>query len=187
MTALYTIGDFVGHIEPALTSAPMPALWYLLRLHPNYDMKAERQLHERGISAYVPKERRTLRTTWGRKVTKSIPVFPGAMFVPDFDADIAKLKRNAEGIGGFVKSAGQALRISLKTMDEIRKFEAKRNLDKNERRFQVGQRVRIKGGPFDMLEGRIDRLDTRFRLTVLIGILQGEVPSQFDEDQVEAV
>ena len=188
MTQALQIGDFVEFMPPpVMQAAPIPKLWYLLRLHPNYDLKAERQLHERGISAYVPKEQVTVRAVWhrNRTVQKIVPIFPGAMFVPDFDADIERLKRFAGGIGGFVKCAGQALRISLRTMDDIRRFEAKR--DPAERKFEVNQRVRLIGGPFDLMEGSIERLDPKYRIRVLIDFLGGRSTFELDEDQVEAV
>jgi transcriptional antiterminator RfaH len=187
MTALLNIGDFVEFVSHPAISTPLPAVWYLLRLHPNYDLKAERQLHERGISAYVPKEKKIVKGVWKRKIERIVPIFPGAMFIPDFEADIERLKRFADGIGGFVKYAGEAVKVRPNMMEQIRKFEAHQNRDPEKRKFRPGQKVRIVGGPFDLLEGRIQRLDARYRITVLIGILQGEVPAQFDEDQVEAV
>jgi len=185
MAQLLNIGDFVEYVQEPVIATPLPKLWYLLRLHPNYDLKAERQLHERGISAYVPKEKVKVRSAWHRIVERVVPIFPGAIFIPDFDADIARLKRNADGIGGFVKCAGEALRISLGTMAEIRRFEAKRDPDR--RKFHVDQRVRIIGGPFDMLERSIERLDPRYRIRVLIEVLGGRSTVEIDEDQVEAV
>jgi hypothetical protein len=190
--ALYSIGDFVEFVEkPPVIPAPSPKLWYLLRLHPNFDLKAERQLHERGISAYVPKEKRTIKGSWNRRFSRTVPMFPGAMFIPDFDADIAKLKNAAEGIGGFVKYCGkqgpEALKISLRVMEAVRRFEAKRNGLAEERKFRVDQKVRLIGGPFDMWEGRIDRIEPRYRITVLIEILTRQVPLHLDEDQIEAV
>lgn len=187
MSALYSIGDFVEFVEQPAVVASLPKLWYLLRLHPNYDLKAERQLHERGISAYVPKEKRKVKSVWGRRVLREVPIFAGTIFIPDFDANIQRLKHACEGVGGFVKCGTEALRISPSTMAEVRRFETKMNRDPGKRKFHIGQNVRIVGGPFDLLEGRIDRLDSRYRITVLISILQGEVPSQFEEDQVEAV
>lgn len=185
---LWNIGDFVEFVPMAINTSPLPKLWYLLRLHPNCDLKAERDLQERGISAYVPKMKQTIRTAWSRrKKLTTVPIFPGAMFVPDYEADIEKLRDSATGIGGFVKCAGEALRISLRTMDEVRRFETKQNRHPDQRKFKPGQKVRIIGGPFDLLEGSIQRLDPRFRITVLINLLQGEVPAQFDEDQVETV
>lgn len=188
MSALYSIGDFVEVVQQPITIAsPIPSLWYLLRLHPNYDLKAERQLHERGFSAYVPKEKRKIRTTWNRTIERTVPIFPGAMFVPDFNADLARLKAAADGIGGFVKYAGQCVKVSLATMAEVRRFEEKRNRTPFRRKFKVDQKVRVIGGPFDLLEGRIERLDHKYRIRVLIDLLTREVPIDLDEDQVEAV
>jgi transcription antitermination factor NusG len=186
MSALYSIGDFVEFVEQPAITAPMPSLWYLLRLHPNYDLKAERQLHERGISAYVPKERRKIKSVWGRRVLRQVPIFPGTMFIPDFDADIIRLKNACDGVGGFIKYGTEALRISLSTMAEVRRFETKMNRDPGKRKFHLDQKVRVIGGPFDLLEGRIDRLDARYRIRVLLNIL-GEASVELDEDQVEAV
>jgi len=187
MAQLLNIGDFVEFVPEPVIATPLPKLWYLLRLHPNYDLKAERQLHERGISAYVPKEKRTIKGSWNRRLSRTVPIFPGAMFIPDFDADIAKLKNAADGVGGFVKYCGDALKVSLRTMTEVRRFEAKRNGLPEERKFRVDQKVRLIGGPFDMWEARIDRLDPRYRITVLIDILTRQVLLHLDEDQIEAV
>ena len=187
MTQLLHKGDFVEFMPRPVIAAPMPQVWYLLRLHPNFDLKAERQLHQHGISAYVPKEIRIVRASRNRRVPRTVPIFPGAMFVPDFDADIARLKSAADGIGGFVKYCGEAVRVSLRVMNEVRRFETKRNRNPDERKFDVGERVRIVGGAFDMFEGRIDRLDPKYRITVLIELLTREVPVHLEEDQVEAV
>ena len=109
------------------------------------------------------------------------------MFVPDFDADIARLKANADGIGGFVKCAGEALHISLRTMADIRRFEDKQNRSPDKRKYHVGQRVRITKGPFELWEAEIERVDSRYRLSVLVNALGGLSSLQLDEDQVEAV
>src|SRR5882762_7233249 len=166
--------DFAALATPAVFSVPIASIWYLLRLHPNHDLKAERQLTDQGISVYVPKEQKTVRGVWNRKVQKTVPIFPGAMFVPDFEADIGRLKRYATGIGGFVKYNGNALRISLGIMDQIRKFEIKLNRDPERRKFKANQRIRITDGPFELWEGRIETLDTNYRLGVLIDLLGRE-------------
>jgi len=189
--ALYETRDFVACVQGPVIATPLPKLWYLLRLHPNYDLKAERQLHQHGISAYVPKEKRTIKGAWNRRLSRTVPIFPGAMFIPDFDADIARLKDAADGIGGFVKYCGkqgpEALKISLSVMADVRRFEARRNGLPEERKFRVDQKVRLIGGPFDMWEGRIERLDPRYRITILIEILTRQVLLHLNEDQIEAV
>src|SRR5487761_1810595 len=92
--------------------------------------------------------------------------------------------RYADGIGGLVKCAGEALKIPLKIMADIRDFEARR--DPQRRKFHVGQRVRITGGPFSLFEGKIERLDRAYRLSVLIDFLGAIRSIELDEDEVEA-
>lgn len=190
MTALakLEVGQFVEFVErPAMVDKPQPKCHYMLRLHPNYEMKAERQLHERDIDAYIPKEGRSMRTVWNRRRLRLVPLFSGIMFVPDFQADLSRLKSIADGIGGFVKSAGEAVRVSPRWMERIRRFELDMADRSGDRRFQIDQKVRIVGGHFDMWEGRIARLDSHHRLKVLLAIMEREVEVEFDEDQVEAV
>lgn len=187
MTALYSIGDFVGIVERPFMTAQMPALWYLLRLHPNYERKAERQLNDHGVQCYMPKETKLIKSVWGRRILKEIPLFSGAMFIPDFEADLAKLKRIASGIGGFVRSGDTPLTISLTWMEKIRKFEERVQSTAGNRKFQINQHVRIVGGQFDMWEGKVERLDSHHRLRILITLLEREVPVELDEDQIEAV
>ncbi len=188
MTALYSIGDFVGYVERPVRTKPEPQCHYMVRLHPNYEMKAERQLHERDIDAYLPKETRSVRGTWNRRPLRTLPIFSGIMFIPDYDANLMRLKSIADGIGGFVKVAGEALQVSPAWMDRIRRFELKMQQDAPNRRvFHLGQGVRIVGGAWDMWEGKIARLDRHRRLRVLITTVMGEVPVDLDEDQVEAV
>lgn len=184
---LYNIGDFVGYVEKPAAMARTPKCHYLLRLHPNYDLKAERQLAEHNVESYVPKEKKIVKSVWGRKVERMIPIFSGALFIPDYEADLARLKRIAPGIGGYVKSAGEAMKISIAWMDRIRKFEARVQGESGARKFSQGQRVRIVGGQFDMWEGTVERLDRHYRLRVLITLLEREVPVEIDEDQIEAV
>lgn len=185
LTAL-KINDFVGFVDRPAKAKPAPQCHYMLRLHPNFEKKAERQLHERDVDAYVPKEGRSVRTVWSRRVLRMIPLFSGIMFIPDYDADLSRLKSIASGIGGFVKRGDVAWPVSPAWMARIRRFELNMSEEKP-RLFHLDQKVRIVGGHFDMWEGKIARLDSHHRLRVLLNIMEREVPVEFDEDQIEAV
>ena len=180
--------ELVGQpTRPPVELKQSPSCWYILRLHPNYDLKAERQLAANGVSVYLPKEIRKVKTTWNRVIPKAKPIFPGTMFVPDFEADIARLKEMTNGIGGFIKREGQALAISLVWMERIRRFEAKMQSLSGKRKYQAGDRVRITSGPFNLWEGKIERLDPNARIGVLVEMFQREVLVQLGEDEIEAV
>jgi len=188
MTALYAIGDFVDIVERRPRAVPLPKLWYMLKLHPNYDLKAERQLADRGICAYLPKEMLVKKIGWGKYDRRRVPVFPGSIFVPDFEANLPRLKAIADGIGGFVRTGcGEPLRISLGWMERIRAFEHKLLAQPQGRKFAVGKKVRIVSGAWELWEGKVMRVDANHRIRILIESLLGEVPVELDESQVEAV
>jgi hypothetical protein len=183
------VGDFAGLVEQPMLSVPLPKLWYMLRVRPNSEITIERKLSDRGVSLYLPKEMRSVKTGWNRRLLRSFPVFEGALFIPDFEADLRRLKNVTNGIIGYIRFGQDAIRITPVIMGEIRKFEAWVSLSPSERKrwMAVDKQVRIKGGVLDMLVGRIASLDSHRRLTVLVDILGRMVPVELDEDQIEAI
>lgn len=189
MNMLYNIGDFVGYVETPMEISPMPSLWYLLRIQPNREMTVEEKLSKRGISVYLPKEKRSIKSTWSRRVLRTMPIFPGLLFIPDFEADLRRLKGLAEGIIGYVKFGDRAAAATPKVMASLRQLEAVIDIPVRlrPRAFALGQLVRVVDGPFEMWEGRIERLDSHGRLSVALNIFERETPVMLDEDQIEAV
>ena len=183
------IGDFVGFMDSCDVSLPIPKLWYLLRIQPNREMNVHDRLVDRGISSYLPKEKRSVRGTWSRRVLRTMPIFPGILFVPDFDADVRRLKALADGIIGFVMFGERAAYAAPDTMQKIRKVEIDLDVPPSQRprMFHLTQKVRVIDGPFDMWEGTIERLDSHGRLRVLLNVLERETPVEMDESQIEAV
>lgn len=183
------IGDFVCFMDSCDLSVPIPKLWYLLRIQPNREMTVEDKLRGRGVSTYLPKEKRTVKGVWSRRILRTMPIFPGLLFVPDFEADIRRLKNLAEGIIGFVTFGESAAFARPETMTKIRNLETTLDIPPKDRprSYAIGQAVRIVDGPFDMWEGTIERLDSHGRLRVLLNVLERETPVEMDESQIEAV
>lgn len=193
------IGDFVDVVERnAVASVPVsPDRWMLVRVHPN----RERQVHDRltasGICCYVPQFPRCVtvsrRFAWQQPIIqrRSTPVFPGLAFVPDFDADMARLRFLSDGVAGLLFVDGRAASLSSADVEAIRAIEADLSTPLSEARrrhhvFAVGDRVRVRdGSPFAMWTGRIDRLDGKGRLRVLIAAIKREVTVELSSHQVE--
>jgi transcriptional antiterminator NusG len=190
MTALsqLKIGDFVGFMDVDV-ALPIPKLWYLLRIHPNRELAVEHKLLDRGVSAWLPKEKRSVRSVWSRRVLRTTPLFPGLLFIPDFEADLRRLKSLAEGIVGYVKFGERTAAATPKVMASLRQLEAAVDIPPSlrPRAYAIGQLVRVLDGPFEMFEGRIERLDSHARLSVALTIFERETPVMLDEDQIEAV
>jgi transcriptional antiterminator NusG len=204
-------GDFVDMIDLDALHGPasvpvQPREWFILRTHPNCERKVMREFDRRHISGYCPmiwREQRVARlTTWGaqrltmRRVLQ--PLFPGLVFVPDFDADHVPVHAIRE-VSGWLRFGDWFARIPSERdrervgddlavgMSDIRALVAIANTphSKREAKFAKGDLVRIVDGPFRDFAGRIERLDSKGRLTVAIDIFGRLSSTTMSEWQIE--
>jgi transcriptional antiterminator NusG len=187
MTALYNIGDFVGYAEPPVVEAPIPKLWYMIRVMPNRELTVQDKLLTRGVCVYVPRETWSQRTVWNRRRICERPIFDGVIFVPDFDADIRRLRGYTDGLIGFVRFGDRAACAAAQIMEAIHRIEERLRLPLGKRKFAAGQQVRVISGPFGYFEGMIERLDSHGRLKVLLHVFERQVSVELEEAQIEPV
>lgn len=193
---MYKIGDVVGlvDVDDAPAVPVSPERWYLLRTHPGREFIVSDAFMHRGISHHLPT---FVRSVWAgghaarvsrHRRTVRRPLFPGVILVPDFEADIDRLKQTG-GVAGWLRIGDQAAAITPKVWREVRDIEAVLAVppSKRPRRFEVGQLVRIADGPLHMWIGRIERLDAKGRLRVLIAAAKRAFPVEVAEDEVEPV
>lgn len=193
---MYKIGDIVGVVDSSdeLAVPVSPERWYLLRTHPGREFSVSDAFIHRRISHYLPT---FVRSVWAggyaarvarHRRTVRRPLFPGIILVPDFEADIERLKQTA-GVSGWLKIGDAAAALRAKDWHDVREIEAVLAVppSKREQRFAVGQLVRITDGPLGMWTGRIERLDERGRLRVLIEVARRAFPVEIAGDEVEPV
>ena len=187
----YKIGDHVGMVDlcarNAVLEKPVARLWYVLEIRPGKDPSVMRALERRGIDGYSPQIKRT-EVFRGRKRDVCKPLFPGLILIPDYDAGL--VSRHIDGVIGFVTFGEFFMRLKPdgpQGVEQIRRMEAIGNvpLSKRKRMFEAGQLVRVVDGPFAYFSGRIERLDSRGRLSVLVDIFSRMTPVELEEGQVE--
>jgi transcription antitermination factor NusG len=162
----------------------------LVRLQPNTEIRVAKRLNDRGVPVYVPQERWSRKSSWNKKVVDIRPIFDGLMFVPADDrfADLHRMRYLSDGVVGFVQFNNGAFAIARPDdMAAICRLEERLRLPMGQRRYAVGQAVMVTSGPFGMLEGPIDRLDSNGRLRVLLDVLGSQVKVKLDETQIEPV
>lgn len=187
---LWKIGDFVDFIEkPAIPAPRVPKHHYMLRVVPNRELATEEKLTSRGVVVYLPKETETRKTGWNRHRSCTVAIFPGAIFIPEFEADLRRLKAIADAIIGYIRFESLPVVIRPKMMAEIVRFEKLLDVPAGQRKraFYVDQVVRIEQGQFEGWMARVARLDRNHRLTVLVNMFGRMVHVELNEDQVEAV
>ncbi len=163
---------------------------YMLRVVPNREVAVEERLLNHGMSVFLPTETKGRKTGWNRRRQSRVAIFYGTMFVPDFDADLRRLKTIADGIIGFHRwNNEQPIVVSPRWMAEIRAFARWCDVppSQRKRRYEVGDDVYIHSGPFAMFMGNLVSLDSQQRLTVVVNVFGRMTPVTLDEDQVEAV
>lgn len=194
------IRDYVDHVEVVAPAVPaQPGRWYILRVHPLCELRVQDKLTARGANCYAPRYPKQMtiprRFTWQRPIVqrRMVPLFPGIVFVPDFDADLARLKALSDGVAGFLHFGDRIASLSSQLMADVMGIEESLCLPLAQKKqvtrgLAVGMRVRIRdGSPFEMWTGRIERLDGRGRLRVLIDGIKREVAVEMSSHQVEPV
>lgn len=194
---LWKKGEFVDMIERPIErlEVSMPSRWYALRVHPNKEAKVMRTFHQRNISAYLPLVTRDEVATrhcrgfsykFNRRVTA--PLFSGLIFIPDFECGDDHVLR-VDGVVGLLRFGDWTAYLTPKLYADVRAIEAGSNipLSKRKRLYEIGQLVRVVDGPFAAFDGRIERLDSRGRLSVLVDVFKRMTPLELEEGQIEPV
>jgi transcriptional antiterminator NusG len=102
------------------------------------------------------------------------------------------LVRETTGVGDFTGSAGKPTPMSDEEVERILKL-AYPDADEDQALktaipFKPGDRVRVKEGNFQSLEGEVDRIDeANGRVTVIINIFGRSTPVVLDHWQVESL
>jgi transcription antitermination factor NusG len=150
--------------------------WYVVQAKARREAMAQRHLAGRGVEVFFPQ---LLLPRYLGRPGETVPMFPGYLFVQLVLEDQFDAVRWSPGVQRFVGGAGTAPAV---LDDEVVPFlrraataegviEARPNVD-------IGERVRINGGPFDGLVAVIQRPpDARGRVKVLMELLTGRLVS----------
>lgn len=146
--------------------------WYVLTSKPRQDAYAEEQLNNQGYNTYRPIAVREQRRR-GKlfKVTESL--FPRYLFIElDVERDNWSPIRSTYGVSDFVKFGGMPMSVPESLVENLRHREAQyqdRFIDLD--RFQHGDVVVIKSGPFEGLNAVFERYNGEERAILLMNIL----------------
>jgi transcriptional antiterminator RfaH len=165
--------------------------WFLAQLKPNCSGVAERNLRRQGFTTFLPLTEETQRKPSGF-VTKTVPLFPGYIFV-QVNAALG-LWRSINSTYGITKlvSFGSApadvptgLVETLQAgCDETGKLQPIEPLSE---RLKVGDTVRFLNGPFTDLLSEITDLAADRRVWVLLDILGSKTRVSAKPEQLERV
>jgi transcriptional antiterminator NusG len=170
-----------------LTPLFEPTYWYAVQTRARHEKKVAKQLQEKGATTFLPLVTQTHRWSDRRKVIE-LPLFPCYTFArlaPALEMRLSALQ--TPGVLSIVGAHGVGAPIPDKEIEDIQKLLVQNVSSSLYPFIKVGQRVRIRGGCLDGVEGILVAEKSNRRLVVSVELIQRAVSVQIDGYEVEAI
>jgi transcription termination/antitermination protein NusG len=127
--------------------------WFAIQVRYRFEKKAAAQLNQKSCEVYLPM--RTERHTWSdRKKMVTIPLFPGYAFVRiDQSREARQAVLKTVGVTGFVHFGGIVTAVPAKQIEDLQRLLREKGAFSMHPFVKVGQRVRIRSGCLQGIEG----------------------------------
>lgn len=156
--------------------------WYALYVRPRHEKTVSSQLQARQQETFLPLY--STKNRWAdRWKTVMLPLFPGYVFCR-FDLASRATVLAASGIVDLVRLGGEPAAIDESAIEAIRSIVNSGALVEPYPDLARGDRVVIRGGPFNGLSGTLMEVRNSLRLVVSIDLLCRSVLVEIDRDWV---
>ena len=146
--------------------------WYAIRTRSRHEKKIALELREKGISHFLPLQTQVHR--WSdRNKQVEVPLFPGYVFVrtvPVAEARVSVL--HTHGVVGFVGEQGKGTPIPDKEIEDIQTILEQKVPFTMHPFLNLNQRVRIRGGCLDGVEGMLVGMNPDLSLVVSVELIK---------------
>jgi transcription antitermination factor NusG len=161
--------------------------WYAIQTRSRHEKVVERQLQGQGVNVFYPVISQVHRWSDRKKVVEC-PLFAGYAFVriaPSAEERVRVLKTH--GVVQFVGERGQGTPIPAEQIQSVQAVVAG-NMPFSKHAFlKVGQRVRVRGGSLDGIEGILVAHNGGRQLVISVEPIQRSLSISIDGYQVEPV
>ncbi len=157
--------------------------WYALYTRPHHEKVVACALANKGFDVFLPLY--TAGHRWKDRVKQlSLPLFPCYVFLKDsLERRLDVLK--TPGIHQILMSCGRPAEIPEAEVEAIRLAVATTLRIEPHPFLQNGDRVRVKAGPLEGVEGILVRKKNLFRLVLSVDMLGKAIALEVDSSQVE--
>jgi len=139
--------------QPHHSESSFSQSWFAIQTRYRFEAKIASQLGRKGIEAFLPLMNETHRWSDRRK-TISLPLFSGYVFVRPHPNPASRMQvLRTAGVIGFVSAHGNAVPIPTRQIEDLRRLLEQKVPCALHAFLKVGQRVRIRGGCLEGLEG----------------------------------
>jgi len=116
-------------------------------------------------------------------------LYPGYIFIKaDLDQNLQSLLRRVPRVLGIVSAGGKPVVVPESQIEAIKERIRKGVPRIRKLKYDIGDKVKIKEGPFIGFEGTISEIDPEHeRIIVLVNIFDRQTPVELEFDQVEKI
>jgi len=162
------------------------AEWYAIHTYPRHEKRVAADLERRQIETYLPLVAEEHQWSDRRK-TVDLPLFSCYVFARIRPTAAERVKvLQAPGVIGFVGSQRQGTPIAEQEIEVVRQLLKSEVKFKTHPFLKVGQRVRVRGGALDGMEGLLVRRSGEQRLVVSVATIERSLSISVEGYQVES-
>jgi transcription antitermination factor NusG len=158
--------------------------WYAAFTLPRHEKSAINHLGLRQIESFLPTYKAVHVWKNRQRASLNLPLFPGYLFVR-----IARQERirvlETPGVLRIVGNQRESVPIANSVVDFLRSDPCAQTIEPYAE-MVVGQKVRIKGGAFAGIEGRLVRRNRNLRFVLTIQLIDQHAAVEIDADNLEA-
>jgi len=163
------------------------SFWFAVQTRPRHEKKVDSELREKGIRSFLPLHRE--RRRWSdRYQWVELPMFSQYLFVNLLPTPESRLRvLQTAGIVQFVGATGAGTPIPTEQIESLHAIVSQRIPAAPHEFLRVGERVRIRGGALDGIEGILSGIRNDKSLVVSVDLIQKSVAIRIDGFEVERV
>ncbi len=161
-------------------------VWYAIQTRYRYEKKVTRALDRKGIATFLPLLQEIHR--WSDREQKiETPLFPGYTFAQvELTAGTRKSVLQTGGVIAWVGSQDEVTPIPPRQIEDLRRLLGQKLRCSLSPFLTSGQRVRIRGGCLDGLEGILEKNEAA-RLVISIESIQRSIAIQIEGYELELI
>ena len=195
----YTIGQVVLDLKGTGTpkvhvadAEPDAWRWFVARVNPNCDERAERSLKAKGVRVFRPLER-IIVFPQGKRTERERNLFPRYLFAglaTNWRGEVdCVTPTRCDGVEGLVRTAGRPVEVGEHVVVMLQIAQNGGEFDRTGRSElpPVGSEVRIKEGPLAGFIGLVAESEPDKRIELLIEMFGRKQRVRFEAGQLEAV
>ncbi len=172
----------VPHLPLQLAGEGLHRNWYAVFTIPQHEKSAIKQLDLRQIESFLPTYKTVHIWKNRQRATLNLPLFPRYLFVRISRRERSKVLESP-GVLSIVGNQRESIPVDDAVVDFLRSDLCAQGVEPYSD-MMVGEKVRIKSGPFEGLHGTLVRKNRNLRFVLTIHMINQHAAVEIDADSL---